>query len=142
MTAPMIPASKTPRPFLGQGLRFPLEVVDGKLAVSRGEAKIAESIRFLISTARGERAMRPMLGCGLHDLVFAPGNSQTDVFVADAIRDILVKSEPRIDVLDINVERPAEEPNLMLIRLSYRIRENNAVTNLVYPFFVAEGTAT
>jgi phage baseplate assembly protein W len=122
-------------------LRFPLEIVGGALAVSHGEAKIAESIRFLLSTAKGERAMRPTLGCGVHDLVFAPGNSQTEVFVADAMRDTLVNNEPRIDVLDIAVERPPQEPNLLLIRLVYRIRENNSVTSLVYPYFVTEGTA-
>jgi uncharacterized protein len=137
----MTPAARLPRPFLGQGLRFPLEIVGGALAVSHGEAKIAESIRFLLSTAKGERAMRPTLGCGIHDLVFAPGNSQTEVFVADAMRDTLVNNEPRIDVLDIAVERSAEEPNLLLIRLVYRIRENNSVTSLVYPYFVTEGTA-
>jgi phage baseplate assembly protein W len=122
-------------------LRFPLEIVGGALAVSRGEAKIAESIRFLLSTAKGERAMRPTLGCGIHDLVFAPGNSQTEIFVADAMRDTLVNNEPRIDVLDIAVERSPEGPNLLLIRLVYRIRENNSVTSLVYPYFVTEGTA-
>lgn len=138
----MIPAARTPRPFLGQGLKFPLEVVDGKLAVSRGEAKIAESIRFLLATAKGERVMRAALGCGLHDLVFAPGNSQTDIFVADAVRDTLVNHEPRIDVLDIDVERRPTEPHLLLIRITYRIRANNALTNLVYPFFVTEGVAS
>lgn len=138
----MIPASRIPRPFLGQGLKFPLEVTGGKLAISRGEAKIAEAIRFLLSTAKGERVMRAALGCGLHDLVFAPGNTQTDVFVADAVRETLVNNEPRIDVLDIDVERPPEEPHLLLIRITYRIRANNALTSLVYPFFVAEGGAS
>jgi phage baseplate assembly protein W len=133
-------AAAAPRPFLGQGLQFPLAVVKGRLAVSRGERRIEESIRFLLGTARGERLMRPELGCGLHDLVMAPGSTATAVRVEEAVRETLVLYEPRIDVLEVTAEVPQGTGNLLLIRLTYRIRENNAVTNLVYPFFVTEGT--
>lgn len=132
-------SAKTPRPFLGQGLRFPLQVVGGRLATARGEDKIAQSIRFLLSTAKGERVMRPELGSGVHDLVFAPGNTQTETMVAHHVRETLVQHEPRIDVLDIRVERPAGTLTTLLIAITYRIRENNAVTNLVYPYFITEG---
>ena len=32
-----------------------------------------------------------------------------------------------------------EEPNLLLVRINYRIRANNALGNLVYPFYIGEG---
>lgn len=127
------------RPFLGQGLRFPLEVVAGRLATSRGERKIEESIRHILGTGKGERVMRPELGCGIHDLVFAPNNSITTTQVVDQARRALVLHEPRIDVLDVTAESTPERPNLLLIRIGYRIRENNALGNFVYPFFVSEG---
>ena len=135
----MNPAAGAPRPFLGQGLRFPLEVVGGRLALSRGERKIEESIRLILGTARGERLMRPDFGCGVHDLVFAPGSNATQTRVTDAVRQALVLHEPRIDVLDIGAASPDGAPNLLLISIAYRIRENNAVTNLVYPYFITEG---
>jgi phage baseplate assembly protein W len=134
-----MPNPAAPRPFLGQGLQFPLAVVKGRLAISRGERKIEEAIRFLLGTARGERLMFPDLGCGIHDLVFAPGSSATQTRVADAVRETLVMYEPRIDVLDIDAEVPPGTTNLLLIRIAYRIRENNAVTNLVYPYYITEG---
>ncbi|MFL5256249.1 MAG: GPW/gp25 family protein [Rhodopila sp.] len=136
----MTAAAAAPRPFLGQGLGFPLQIVGGRLAVSRGEQKIEESIRFLLGTSRGERLMRPELGCGLHDLVFAPGSVATQSRVTQAVRETLVLYEPRIDVLDIDTQIGPGAPNLLLIRISYRIRENNSVTNMVYPYFVIEGT--
>lgn len=135
----MNPADGAPRPFLGQGLRFPLEVVGGRLALSRGERKIEEAIRLILGTARGERVMRPELGCGVHDLVFAPGSSATGMRVTDAVRQALVLHEPRIDVLEVGAASPQGTPNLLLIRIAYRIRENNAVSNLVYPYFITEG---
>ena len=135
----MNPADSAPRPFLGQGLRFPLEVVGGRLALSRAERKIEESIRLILGTARGERVMRPELGCGVHDLVFAPGSSATEMRVTDAVRQALVLHEPRIDVLEVGAASQDGTPHLLLIRIAYRIRENNAVSNLVYPYFITEG---
>jgi phage baseplate assembly protein W len=135
----MSDVAAAPRPFLGQGLRFPLQVVGGRLATARGEQKIEQAIRFLLGTAPGERLMNPELGCGVHDLVFAPGSNATRTRVADAVRNTLVRYEPRIDVLEVEAEIPADAGNLLLIRVAYRIRENNAVTNLVYPYYITEG---
>jgi len=41
-------------------------------------------------------------------------------------------------VLDISAESAPEAPNLLLIRINYRIRANNARGNLVYPFYIQE----
>ena len=32
------------------------------------------------------------------------------------------------------------QPNLLLIRIDYQIRSNNARANLVYPFYITEGS--
>jgi phage baseplate assembly protein W len=56
--------------------------------------------------------------------------------VAGAVRTALVTYEPRIDVLEVDTEAQAD--NLLLIRISYRIRSNNAIGNLVYPFYILE----
>jgi phage baseplate assembly protein W len=84
--------------------------------------------------------MLPDFGCGIHELVFAPNNSMTRAIAVQSVREALVKYEPRIDVLDIMVETAPEEPNLLLIRINYQIRANNALGNLVYPFYLGEGT--
>jgi phage baseplate assembly protein W len=59
--------------------------------------------------------------------------------VVQTVRQALVAYEPRIDVLDVSAETAPEEPNLLLIRINYRIRANNALGNLVYPFYITEG---
>src|SRR5687768_8455820 len=90
------------REFLGVGWKFPLQVTpDGKIARSRYEQKIEESVYLILSTARGERLMLPEFGCGIHDLVFAPNNPLTLAGVAQAVRRTLVANEPRIDLLDV-----------------------------------------
>jgi len=128
------------REFLGVGWKFPLQVTpDGKIARARYEQRIEEAIYLILSTAAGERVMLPEFGCGIHDLVFAPNDATTLAVVVHTVRTALTTYEPRIDVLDIGAESAPEEPNLLLIRINYRIRATNALGNLVYPFYITEG---
>jgi uncharacterized protein len=128
------------RPFLGFGWKFPLQVdPGGRIAISRHEQKVEEAIYLILSTAKGERLMLPDFGCGIHELVFEPNNASTVSQVEGEVRDALVAFEPRIDVLNVTAESPQEEPNLLLIRIDYRIRSSQAIGNLVYPFYIREG---
>ena len=127
------------RDFLGIGWKFPLQVTPaGHIARARYEQRIEESILLILSTAPGERSMLPDYGCGIHDLVFEGNTPATIAVVTQSVRKALTAYEPRVDVLDIDVESPVGQANLLLIRISYRIRANNAVGNLVYPFYIRE----
>lgn len=128
------------REFLGTGLAFPLSVDPyGKLATASAEQKIAQSIVMILGTARGERLMRPEFGCGVHDLVFSANDDASIGRVIDEVNRALVSYEPRIDVLDVSAETRGSLVNVLLIEIDYRIRQNNAITNLVYPFHIREG---
>lgn len=128
------------REFLGIGWRFPLQVTPGGAIAGSGyEQRIEEAIYLILGTAKGERVMLPEFGCGIHDLVFAPGNPATVALAVDSVRRALVTHEPRIDVLTVNADTSPLEPNLLLIRIHYRIRATNALGNLVYPFYITEG---
>ena len=127
------------RKFLGTGWKFPVRITaGGGLAFSSGEPSVEEAIWILLGTARGERQMLPRFGCGIHEMVFAPNNPATRGAIAQLVKDALTEWEPRIDVLDVDVSSPSEEGNMILIRVDYRIRSNNAFGNLVYPFYINE----
>ena len=139
MASPMTSASEN-REFLGIGWRFPLQVTpNGKIAQARFEQRIEESIVLILSTAPGERVMLPEFGCGMHDLVFEPNDSRTIALVVHLVRQALTRFEARIDVLDVHAENTLDAPNLLLIRVNYRIRATNAIGTLVYPFYIREG---
>lgn len=129
------------RDFLGRGWSFPVRPgPGGRLSFAGGDEKIRQSIWIIMSTAPGERQMRPDFGCGIHDLVFEPNTAALRGLVQTRVREALVRFEPRIDVTDVRVETQPEARNYMIIRVDYRIRSNNAFYNLVYPFFINEGT--
>src|SRR5262245_47318990 len=125
------------RDFLGVGWKFPLQVTSaGRIAQARHEQRIEESVFLILSTAKGERVMLQTFGCGIHDLTFSPNTPGARSAIVESVRAALVRYEPRIDVLDVSTEAQAE--NLLLIRIGYRIRANNAIGNLVYPFYINE----
>ena len=71
----------------------------------------------------------------------APNNANTRAIIAAEVRGALIRWEPRIDVLAVTAEPQIDALNTLLIQVDYRIRANNAVRNLVYPFFLNEGPA-
>lgn len=128
------------RAFLGRGFKFPLQVTPrGRLAFAQEEERIEEAIYLILGTRLGERLMQPAFGCGIHDLLFAPNNPSTRTRAVEHVRRALVAFEPRIDVSSVTAETTDDEPSLLLIRIDYRVRANNAVGNLVYPFYITEG---
>jgi phage baseplate assembly protein W len=128
------------REFLGTGWRFPIRpTATGGLSWSSGEQKVGESIWLILSTALGERVMRPLVGCGVHDKLFAGDSFALRAAVAQDARDALTSWEPRIDVLDVRVETGDDFGAVLVVFVDYRIRSNNAVHNLVYPLYATEG---
>ena len=133
------PYANQQREYLGVGWKFPLQVTPGgTIAQAKFEQRIEESIYLILSTAKGERVMLPDFGCGIHELVFESNSATTIAVITQSVREALVAYEPRIDVLDINTENDPAELNLLLIRIDYRVRANNARGNLVYPFYIRE----
>jgi phage baseplate assembly protein W len=123
--------------FIGRGISFPLRVdQSGGIALAEGGDGIDASIRMALSTAPGERVMRPQFGCRIWDLLFEPVNANTLGLMAEAVRDALSQWEPRIEVDDVEVEPDPASPARVVIRILYRMRATNDRRNLVYPFYV------
>ena len=120
---------------LGTGLAFPLGVDDrGRIALAREEIDVEQAIRIVLSTAPGERPMRPEFGCAVHDCVFERIEADTLARIDQAVRVALDRWEPRIDIEDIVFETRKEGE--LLVHLRYRLRATNEVRNLVFPFYV------
>jgi uncharacterized protein len=123
--------------FLGVGWTSPIQLDrNGQIQVAHYEDTVRQSIWMILSTAKGERVMRPDFGCGIHDKVFLPNNLGTIGKIVSDLRDALVEWEPRIDVLDVDVIPDPSQPNLILIQVDYQIRTTNNIFNLVYPFYL------
>ena len=126
--------------FLGRGWAFPVVAGrDGRIGFVEAEQAVEQAITIVLGTSPGERVMRPEFGCGIWELVMEPNTAQLHGRVQARVQEALTRWEPRIDVLAVRVEAPPDQRNVLLIRIDYRIRSNNAFFNLVYPFFLQEG---
>lgn len=127
--------------FLGKGWKFPVKVdpATGRIALSTAEEDIRESIWIILSTAPGERVMRPDFGCGIHDLVFDTMSAATLGLFENHVREALINFEPRIEVMELDISTAEADRGQLLIKLGFRVRETNHEFNMVYPFFLNEG---
>ncbi len=125
------------RRFLGQGWRFPLDV-DGRggLSLTRGENDIEEAIIIVLSTAQGERVMRPEFGASIHDFVFAPNNATTAGLIAYHVQEALTRWEPRIQVTGVDVQPDPLDGSRVLINIEDLVKATNDEVNMVYPFYL------
>lgn len=125
---------------LGTGWTFPVRI-DGRggIALSRHEADIDEAIRIILSTAKGERRMRPNFGCDIHNLIFAPNNTTTWGLAAHYVEEALGWWEPRIEVTAVDPQSDPNDPSRLLIKIDYRVKASNDPRTIVYPFFLLAG---
>lgn len=126
------------RPYLGQGLRFPLQInQQGSLDLSVEDNSIRESIYIILLTRLGERVYRPEFGCRLSELVFAPMNTETLMLMRIYVKEALDLWEGRIIVDEVLAEPDSREGKVDLI-INYRLKDRPDSRSLVYPFYLQE----
>jgi phage baseplate assembly protein W len=127
--------------FLGVGWKYPVSInFEGKITKSEYEQDIKESIWIILGTSKGERVMRSDFGCGIHDMVFAPINTATITLVENSVREALTIWEPRIELIKVEASSERSEEGKMMVSIDYRVRTTNNRFNLVYPFYIKEGS--
>ncbi len=124
--------------FLGVGVGFPIRPnAEGRLQLAAYEESVRQSIWIILGTAKGERVMRPEFGCGIYDLVFELNDDTTAANITEAVTEALLRFEPRIDVVEVDVHT-GDSPEVLLINIDYQVRATNNVFNLVYPFYLEQ----
>ncbi len=129
-------------PFLGTGWSFPPTFSRQTLAVDmvRDDVDIQQSLWVLFRTALGERIMVPGYGSQLGTLVFRNLTRSVATEIEDDVRTAILYWEPRIELLEVKVEPDRTREGVLLISITYRIRQTNTRSNLVFPFYLREGT--
>lgn len=99
---------------------------------------VRQSILMLLTTAPGERVMRPDYGCNLNRLVFSPNDATTHGLAIYYVRRALRRWEPRVDILRIDAGASRNDPARLDIILEYRMRKTGYRENLVVSFPLSE----
>ncbi|HEY6505760.1 MAG TPA: GPW/gp25 family protein [Chitinophagaceae bacterium] len=128
--------------FLGSGWSFPplFDNVSGTVQLVSAEEDIAQSLQLLLSTRPGERIMQPSFGCNLDVMLFEPLTTTLIAYVKDLIETSILYFEPRIELDSVRINTVQAEEGLVLIEIQYTVLSTNSRYNLVYPYYLDEGT--
>ena len=134
--------------FLGTGWAFPPEFnFDlGTVECIEDEDDIKQSLRIILGTIPGERIMFPTFGCGIRKFVFESNDPTQISMLKDAIYDAILYHEPRIKLEKIDIKDNTQinddiqNEGLIHIHIYYTVIITNTRSNMVYPFYLKEGT--
>lgn len=127
------------RAFLGTGWAFPPRFgTDGSVAMQSGVSDIEEALLILLHTNLGERTMRPRFGVDAQ--VFAGVDGAEAAELQSRVEAAVIEHEPRVKVLDIVVDQSGRLDGCILIRIDYVVPSVNARHNLVFPYYLREGS--
>ncbi|MEX0761909.1 MAG: GPW/gp25 family protein [Dehalococcoidia bacterium] len=122
--------------FIGRGWMFPVRVSKrGGLMLTSGVEEINASLRMILSTAPGERVMRPDFGCRIWDLLFAPVDANTLGQMVQTVTEAVERWEPRIELQEVEPVPDPEDASVVHILLTYVLKNTNDRRNLVFPFY-------
>jgi Bacteriophage baseplate protein W len=122
---------------IGSGWSFPVALTPGgSVRLVGGAEEIEAAVRMILTTAPGERVMRPDFGCAMWEQVFAPVNPNTLGLIEQSVREALARWEPRITLDSVTATPDPSNDAVVRIHVEYHIRATNDHRNLVYPFYV------
>lgn len=128
--------------FLGIGWSFPptfnKESSDVKMVSD--ETDIKESLEIYFNTKLGERIMRPSYGCVIHEHIFDKIDESILNILSFELTQNIGQIEPRIIVEKIEIKQSSIENGELQISIEYKIISSNVRDNIVFPFYINEGT--
>ena len=90
--------------FKDLNITFKPHPVTGDLIVKKDDAAVKQAIVNLLMTSRGERPFQPNLGSDLRRILFNPLDASTAAQIGENIRETLDAYEPRISILQLDVD--------------------------------------
>jgi phage baseplate assembly protein W len=128
--------------FLGSGWSFPpkFDKYSKSVIMDNGEVDIENSIRIILGTYPGERLMNPNFGCAVKRMNFENIDKGNVTRIQEIVGNALVQFEPRIKFQSIEIISQDEQEGLIVLQLNYTIISTNTRHNIVFPYYILEGT--
>ena len=128
--------------FLGTGWSFPptFNKFSHTVDLASDLEDIEESIRIILGTFPGERIMQPKFGCYVKRLSFEIIDDSLLIRINEEIRKALLNFEPRVNYNNAEIVNLDDFNGLIMVRINYTVIITNTRYNIVYPFYINEGT--
>lgn len=94
------------------------------------EEHIKACLRGCILTHKGERPLRPDLGSEIRDRVFRAPVSSIRNEIKGSLEKVISESEPRVDLLSVELGSDKTTPGRLLVELKYRVKETSKLDGM------------
>lgn len=121
------------------GWKFPvkLDLTTGRIKTSSYEDDVAESIRIILMTKKGERMMNPNFGSDIHKYMFGILDFTTLTQIEFEVRDSVNRWEHRISNLEVQVIESKENTGQLLINIKYTLLQNSNIIKQEYTYDIS-----
>lgn len=134
--------SKEEDKIIGRGWEFPpsFDPVSSRARMVTGEQDILQSLQVLFGTQIGERVLELAYGTDLSSLLFERLPITEKAVLEDSVRQAILIYESRIILHELTIDDSDITTGIIRINLEFTIEHTNNRRNIVYPFFIEEGT--
>jgi phage baseplate assembly protein W len=134
-------ASKPQLSPLGSGWSFPpsFDRFSGAVKLSSDIDNVRENLHLLFATDIGERIMLANYGTLLRQHVFGALSETTSNQLKLEIRNVIAEWEPRIDVLEIQINDRQESEGVCELAVIFQLRTSGARGSMIYPLYLTTG---
>ena len=115
-----MPAQRVSKSFKDLSMSFKFNPLSGDLITLKNENAIARAVRNIVLTTPGEKFFDPDFGSNVGEILFENVDDITAVSIEDEIKSSLKNYEPRVELIDVNVD-PNFDENQFDVTISYRI---------------------
>ena len=115
-----MPAQRVSKSFKDLSMSFKFNPLSGDLIALKNENAIARAVRNIVLTTPGEKFFDPDFGSSVGEILFENVDDITAVSIRDEIRSSLSNYEPRVELIDVEVD-PNFDENQFDVLITYRI---------------------
>ena len=115
-----MPAQRVSKSFKDLSMSFKFNPLSGDLIALKNENAIARAVRNIVLTTPGEKFFDPDFGSSISEILFENVDDITAVSIEDEIRSCLDNYEPRVELINVNVDANFDE-NQFDVLITYRI---------------------
>ena len=115
-----MPAQRVSKSFKDMSMSFKFNPLSGDLITLKNENAIARSVRNIVSTTPGEKLFDPDFGSSVSEILFENVDDITAISIEDEIKNCLANYEPRVELIDVEVD-PNFDENQFDVLITYRI---------------------
>lgn len=119
--------------FIGKGLTFPIQLVNGRPPIDSGFTLVRASIRTILAYQIGTRFFLAEFGSRMQDLLEEPNDEILENLINTFIIGAVTTWEKRVAQISSSIDHV--DDRTIFVSITYQIQNTNTPDNFIWPFY-------